>query len=385
MIKTNQEIRGTALALFLFLGALAGYAEAVPQDLPLVNSETLSPAGVETLSIDYADDTVLIRESETGDIVLKEYMKKDRSQYYARVSRSGGTLTIRRGRRPWFNWSWKARVEIYLPRSFRENIRISMSSGTLWAETDLQDYKTIDVSVSSGSVFYKRLSAETASIRLASGDMDIAGIGGNSFISISSGRLQIGDLSGGEHRIKTTSGRMRIGAIRGNSDIEISSGGIAIERIEGNAAMEIQSGNLQITEIAGTSHRIRSSSGRTRIEKIRGSLDIHASSGSIGIGDFSGEGSFELSSGDISLDMRELTGDLRFRVSSGTIKVNLPRESSFNLDAVTNSGRVSVYEGGKEIIHTSGNSTVLRPIGTSPERTIYARTSSGSVNIDLRN
>jgi DUF4097 and DUF4098 domain-containing protein YvlB len=371
-----KKIRGLALLLFLG-GTLAVYA-AEP---PLVNSETLNMAGLKNLSIDYADDEVFIRESETGDLVLKEYMKTDRSQYYARISQSGDRLTIKRGRRPWFNWNWKARIEIYLPRSFRENIRISTGSGSLQAETDLLDYKTIDVSVSSGSVFYKRLSAETASVRLSSGSLDIGAVEGTSFISISSGRLRIGEVSGPEHRLKTSSGRMRVDSVRGDSTIEISSGGIAIGRIEGNAAIEVQSGNIQIDELTGTSHRVKTSSGHTGIDKVQGRMDVHASSGSITLGGFSGEGSFELSSGDLSMDMRELTGDLRFTLSSGDVSVKLPGGTSFNLDAVMNGGRVMVYEGGTELIRVSGDSTVLRPVGASPERTIYARTSSGTVKI----
>jgi hypothetical protein len=343
MTTIRKKIRNIAWALFL---GLAGYAPC--QDLPLANTRTLGMEGVRILSIQYGADDVFIRESETGDIILKEYMPQDRSRYYAKISRSGETLTIRQGRRPWFRWSWKARAELYLPRSFREHIRMSIASGVFRAETDLLGYKTIDVSVSSGFLVCRRLSAETISARLSSGDLDITGIEGNSFMSVSSGRMRIGDVSGPEHRIKTSSGRILIGAIRGNGEIKLSSGGITIEEAQGR-------------------------------------MDISIASGSIGVGGFSGEGSFDLSSGDLRLDMRELQGDLRLNVTSGIIQVNLPRASSFNLDAVTNSGRIWVDEGGKELIRTSGNSTVLRPIGASPERTIYARTRSGNVTINVGN
>jgi DUF4097 and DUF4098 domain-containing protein YvlB len=207
-------------------------------------------------------------------------------------------------------------------------------------------------------------------------------IGDNSFISISSGRLQIGALTGKEHRIKVSSGRTRIGAIRGSSTIELSSGGVAVETIEGNAVIDVQSGSLQIADLAGTAHRIRSSSGRTAIEKLQGRVELYASSGSLTIGQFSGEGSFNTSSGDIALDTRELTGDLHFTVSSGSINVNLPREFPFNLDAVTNGGKVLVNEAGRETARVPGNSTILRPFGSSPIRTIYARTSSGTLTIN---
>jgi DUF4097 and DUF4098 domain-containing protein YvlB len=388
MIRMTKQFRGTAAVLLLFLGSALGlYAQRGNDtaDLPLVNTVTLSLAAVENLSIDYADDEVILRESRTGELIVREYMSKDRSQYYANVSRSGDSLSIRRGRRPWFTWTWKARVEIDLPPSFRGNLRLAISSGTFRSEIDLPDFKTIDVSVSSGSVFCKQLSAETVSVRLSSGNLDIAGIGGASFISISSGGMRIGTLSGREHRIRTSSGRMEIGSIRGGSAIEISSGSIIIDGIAGDAAIEVQSGNVRIGELTGTSHRVRSSSGRTRIENVRGRMDVNVSSGSVNIENFSGEGRFETSSGDLTLDMRELTGDLQITVSSGDIFLNLPRGSAFNLDAVTNSGKILINEGGNELTQVSGFSTVFRPIGTSPERTIRARTSSGSLRIDLRN
>jgi hypothetical protein len=44
---------------------------------------------------------------------------------------------------------------------------------------------------------------------------------------------------------------------------------------------------------------------------------------------------------------------------------------------------VTVTENG-ETVQVSGNSTILRPFGPSPERTIYARTTSGNVTINRR-
>ncbi|MFP3090429.1 DUF4097 domain-containing protein [Treponema sp. TIM-1] len=325
MTKMLLKIRKAGVILFLVMaGAWTGYAA---EDLPLVNTQTMGLGGIDTLSISYGSGEVILRESETGDLIIKEYMKIDRPRYYMNISRSGGTITVRQGRRPWFDWRWEARAEIYLPNSFRENIRISNASGNFRAEMDLVDYKTIDINVGSGSVSFNRLSAETLSVRVSSGDLDIRNAEGNSFISLSSGRLQIGGLSGSDHRLKTSSGRMRIDTLQGTSVIELSSGSLSIEN-------------------------------------------------------FSGEGSFGLSSGSATITMEELTGDLRLRLSSGHIILNIPRDISFNLDAVTNSGSIQVA--GDEPAQVSGNSTILRPFGPSPERTIYARTSSGNVTINRR-
>jgi DUF4097 and DUF4098 domain-containing protein YvlB len=244
-------------------------------------------------------------------------------------------------------WLSKARVEIYLPPWFRANLRIGHSSGSLSGEADLLNYKTIDLQVSSGSVFLNRLSAETLSIRVSSGNMDVQGMGGKSFISVSSGRLQIGELTGGEHQIKSSSGRTRIGLIEGDTRFQVSSGGVAVE-------------------------------------KILGKIEAQASSGSLSVEDFSGEGVFNISSGNIRLDIRELTGALRFEAASGTVEAYIPGGLSFNLDAVTRSGRVEVRDGPDEPFKVSGNSTVLRPFGPSPAQTIYVRTTSGNVIINRR-
>jgi hypothetical protein len=90
---------------------------------------------------------------------------------------------------------------------------------------------------------------------------------------------------------------MRIGVLQGNSTFEINSGGIAVDEALGRMTADISSGSLSIE-------------------------------------DFSGHGEFELSAGNLNLDMRELAGDLRFRLSSGTASVDIPRETSFNLDAL---------------------------------------------------
>ncbi|MDR2160136.1 MAG: DUF4097 domain-containing protein [Treponema sp.] len=348
---------GAAGALLLLLAGAGGYAQ---EDLPLVNTQNISLEGVENLSVSYGSGDVIIRKSDSEELVIREYLERDRPRYYVDVAGSGDTVQIRRGRRPLLPWLRQARAEIYLPPSFRGNLRIVNSSGKFRAETDILDCKTIDISVSSGSVLLRRISAGIVSIRVSSGDLDIGGVGGGSFVSVSSGKLRIGELSGPEHRLKTSSGRTRIGLLQGSSNIETSSGSITIERALGR-------------------------------------MEARASSGSITVEDFSGEGSFEMSSGRINLDIRELAGDLRFNLSSGAAKLNLPGELSFHLDAVTRSGKVLVNEGGAEVLQIPGDSTVLRSFGLPPEsaadpakqgsppaRTIHTRLNSGTVIINRR-
>jgi DUF4097 and DUF4098 domain-containing protein YvlB len=385
MTKRIKKMSGIAMALFLLFAAISGgYAEGEFEEGELLLVNTLNPSlgGIENLNLESGGDEMIIRESATGELVIREYMKKDRPKYYVQVSRSGGTLTVKRPWWPWPSKLWtRARIEIDLPRSFRENIRIGNGSGILRTEMDLLDYRTIDLSVSSGSASFRPVSGKTVSIRVASGSLNMDSVEGDSFISLSSGRLQIGALSGGEHRIKGSSGNARIGAIRGNSAIDISSGHIAIESIQGDAVIEVSSGNLQIDELNGQAHRFKGSSGVSVIGKTRGRVEGQLSSGSLTMGDFFGEGNFTISSGNINLDLRELLGNLEFNLTSGNIDLSVPRDLSFNLDAVTRSGEILVDEGREGTVRIPDRSTVLRPFGPSPSWTIYARTNSGSLNI----
>jgi hypothetical protein len=344
MTRTRRLIRSAALLLCL---SLAGTVWALGEP-SLANTETVEMGNIENLSISYGGDTVILRESETPDLVIKEYLSRNNRRYYARITRSGDTVQIKRGRRPWFSWGfWEARIEIYLPRSFRGNLRLANSSGSLSGDADLRGYKSVDISVSSGDALLKNISGESVSVHVASGKLDISAIEGSSFVSVSSGRLQIGNITGQENHIKVSSGRLRIGAVEGRSIIDISSGNMTVDRIHGKTDVDISSGGLEL-------------------------------------GNFSGEGTFEASSGDLKLELKDLEEDLRFRVSSGNITVTIPSTISFNLDAVTKSGTVRVNENGNEVLKVSGNSTVLRPLGPSPERTIFARTSSGHLTINRR-
>ncbi|MDR0401174.1 MAG: DUF4097 domain-containing protein [Treponema sp.] len=345
-MRVMRVMRGRGLVLGLLLSMAGGGVYGLA-DLPLVNTETLNLDGIESLALSYGHDELILRESESEDLVIKEYMTRDRDRYRVQVSRSPGTLRIRRGGRPWLYWNWKARAEIYLPRSFQGNLRIASGSGILSAETDLHGYKTVDINVTSGKVSLNGVSGETVSVHVASGELGMRTIGGKSFVSVSSGKMGIDGMSGEEHHIKVTSGRLRVGSLEGQSALELSSGTIAVDQV-------------------------------------RGGVEARVSSGSLEMGDFAGSGSFGVNSGNLRVNLGELPEDLRFRLSSGSVELGIPRDIPFNLDTITNSGNVRINEGGKEVFKISGNSTVLRPIGTGAERIIFALINSGNLVINRR-
>jgi DUF4097 and DUF4098 domain-containing protein YvlB len=95
-----------------------------------------------------------------------------------------------------------------------------------------------------------------------------------------------------------------------------------------------------------------------------------------------GYGKSRVVSGRLNITLEEISGDISYTVSSGSINLDLPADSSFNLDAETSSGSINVSDR-DGAIHIRNRSSVLRPIGNNPLYTLYARTTSGSININM--
>jgi DUF4097 and DUF4098 domain-containing protein YvlB len=95
-----------------------------------------------------------------------------------------------------------------------------------------------------------------------------------------------------------------------------------------------------------------------------------------------GNGKSRVISGRLNITLEEISGDLSYTVTSGSINLDLPTGSSFNLDAETSSGSINVSDRDGEI-RIRNRSSVLRPIGSNPSYTLYARTTSGSISINM--
>ena len=65
-----------------------------PGSAGLVNTQTLSLEGVDTLSVDYISESVRFYAGNGDEVVVKEYMNRDEQELFARITREGGTLRI---------------------------------------------------------------------------------------------------------------------------------------------------------------------------------------------------------------------------------------------------------------------------------------------------
>jgi hypothetical protein len=86
----------------------------------LVNVQEIELENITDIEILYRWEKIIIRQNNTDDFILKEYMNKNNPRYYAAVSNMENKLIIERGRRPIgvFINVFNVRAEVFIPKSY---------------------------------------------------------------------------------------------------------------------------------------------------------------------------------------------------------------------------------------------------------------------------
>jgi lia operon protein LiaG len=143
--------------------------------------------------------------------------------------------------------------------------------------------------------------------------------------------------------------------------------------------LDIGSGNVNLKNLSVKHFKHNGSSGNVDVDSLTtetGSFDV--SSGSLNVKHYIGAIKAELSSGNLNVQMDELTDSVDIEVSSGEVDLNLPTDADFTLNGKTSSGNItcdfpltSKKIGNKNIKGTHG----------SGEHHIDLTVSSGNINI----
>lgn len=178
--------------------------------------------------------------------------------------------------------------------------------------------------------------------RTGSGSQDISGVSGPVRASAGSGSLVLKDIGGG-------------------AELRTGSGSIRAEGIAGPVEASTGSGSIALVQVASGDVRISTGSGRADLRGIDGALVARTGSGGIAV-DGRQSGAWDLETG------------------SGSVRIDLPEDAAFALDARTGSGRLEsshpvtvqgLVDRGRLTGRVRGGGPVLR-----------VRTGSGSVSID---
>jgi Putative adhesin len=159
-------------------------------------------------------------------------------------------------------------------------------------------------------------------VQSGSGDQKVDGIRGPLEVSSGSGGLKISAIGDRVHA-ETGSGDIDIDRVKGNVHAKTGSGSIDANDIAGAFEGDSGSGRITLQQTAPGSVRVDTGSGGMELHGVHGSLEAKAGSGTI-----QADGS--------------PTGAWSVHTGSGEVKLKLPSDASFDLDAHTSSGSISI-------------------------------------------
>ena len=196
--------------------------------------------------------------------------------------------------------------------------------------------------------------------KTGSGSQRIEGVDGHVEVKSGSGSVTI-RRSGGRVRASTGSGGITASEIGGGFEASTGSGSIDGSAVNGPVTVNTGSGQIEISQVGEGDVDARSSSGSVRLRGVNGGLRASTSSGSLRI-----EG--------------QLARDWRVSSSSGHVTVAVPASQGFQLDADSNSGRISV-DFPVAVSGTIGRHS-LRGSARGGGPLLHVRTTSGGISIE---
>jgi DUF4097 and DUF4098 domain-containing protein YvlB len=333
---------------FILLNGVSAYCGGLSEE-DLVNVQEIGLEHITSIEILYRWEEIVIRQNNSDELILKEYMSKNDPRYYANISNTGDKLTIERGRRPigLFINTFNVRAEISVPKSYTDPITIKTTSGGIEVADEFICRK-INIESSSGGIRVNSIMAETINLKTSSGSINVSNVEGNISAETSSGHIKFDQIIG-SLTANASNGSINSELVSGNVNIHTRSGGINLGNIGGNVSAEASSGNIKI-DLANE--------------------NIIA----------------ETKSGSIRCSIGENMENISLASSSGDITLKIPRNISSNFSSRTSSGRLSTPFSEKLFSPVSDRKSVQGIIGNdNPAKNINIKTNSGSIRVNWIN
>ena len=230
MKKTLTLSMALILSLFVFVGCSNSKSPQIANEL------RFSLDGRTTLTISYDEEKITFYESDSDDLVIKEYMTENKSSYYAKVTERNESIQISEGGKPFFKDSFSRHIEVYLPKSYHENLTVTSTNGDINFSGVNLDLSMLRIDNSSGNV--------TLANAVAS----------NIHLSSTRGTLDLENIQANQIRLETTSGSVNCTELNGNVTYTSTSGNADIKSAIGSGSYKTNnSGSLNVvyTEVKG--------------------------------------------------------------------------------------------------------------------------------------
>jgi len=269
-MKTFMEL---LVVVFAFFGLSQLFAVG---NMELINTQTVDMNFVKTLNISYTSDNIFLLESDSDNLILKEYMTRNSPEYFANIKKSQDAVMISNGMRPMLI---RTRIEIYVPKTFADNFVFKLKSGNLTSNYNM-NYMDLDLTVSSGNMNVSGISSENILVNVSSGNIRINSCQGKIKAVNKSGNITVDNFSGsGMFNSKSGNINLFVNGITGDLSLSVDSGTINL-MTNGNISYildaDVRSGNIRIPDFRTQTN--------TRAQHIMGSNPIYKVSTKCGSG-----------------------------------------------------------------------------------------------------
>ena len=233
----------------------------------IVKDESYSLSEIDSIQIQVASSDVTFYEAEDDQLrICQKSNQEINEKYFYTAEVSGSKLNVKGGDSHYgfhlFAFSIPDSIyEIYLPKSYVQNLEVSSASGDMLVDTNLT-LKNITLKTASGDIAMpQETKAESLAISSISGEIEIASAVAEkeTNISTTSGDMKIDSLSSNDKvELSSVSGNIDIEKIVGISNVKTTSGDIRIDlfEIKGNSTMKSTSGNVNIAGMIGENYSI---------------------------------------------------------------------------------------------------------------------------------
>lgn len=316
--KLLYGLLGAAALAVLLCGC--GKGDAVPS---LANTLRFDASRFQTIELDYDADDIRLLAGEEGQVVVKEYLSRNKEKYYAQTVESERSLLISEGKRPRLS-EFDSYIELYIPPTYRGNLSLHSTSGTI----------------------------ENGPLTLA----------GNLKLDTTSGVIRAHSLAADSIQLETTSGQMKGSDLTSEKVSAVSTNGpVKLEKI--NAP-------LFITETTG---------GDTVVKDAAGKADCRTKNGDLTIEGLEGGGSFLVSGdGKAKVDFVEVKEDVAVSTKNGNMEISLPDGLSCKFSASAKNGTITTPFDSRLAM---GEQNAAGTIGSSPKVSISLSSKNGDIMV----
>lgn len=223
----RKIINGLLMAVCLF--NLSG-CSTHPANEQAANELNFNLNNITDITISYDEEAITFFQSDSDELIIKEYMTENKSRYYADVKQDNRSIHVSEGRKPFLSSNFTRYIEVYLPQEYQANLTVTTTDGNI----DMSD-----VALTLNSL---RIDTTAGTVQLDNANATVL------HLSSTSGKLDLGNITGEQIKLDTTSGKVICEELNGAVTYTSTSGDIDVKSAIGSGSYRANnSGKLNVT------------------------------------------------------------------------------------------------------------------------------------------